>query len=444
MRTGMARARWLLLLLIWISASLTLAGLAWRLPEAPAPAEPRMGGGDWEDRPAEAPRMEAAVLVRSALEAVAPAAPAAERACADALDACLAELERAFTQHYTPRALDAQLAACIARHQLDTEPGLRQELCRRLEAGPSTDALLVRLVCLARGASLTGTQRAGVLLAVRARTWRVAEDRSRALAERQEALRGLAAVGGLCEIDRLCAWLIEATDSEEALARQALASAREAAALAPALERSLTLVPEGKAQLIWSAVEQAAARALGAGEARAALRAEWLGALEPVLLPVLERRAPGERIAECALSIYAMLAPEAAEAQALRWLETQDLPVGMTRQALHVLRDSSVALEHLERTLSDPRAGTEARLLAIESRLRSEWPQPLRLEAQAFLRTLAQQPGVEARRALHALGDLGDPEDLDLLRALALEAGDPLSRAAARSALVRAESEWLR
>jgi hypothetical protein len=361
---------------------------------------------------------------------------------AQTLAACLTELERAFDANYTPRAFDAQLSSIVARHGLRQNAAVQAELCARLEA-PATDAAgVVRLLALARGAQLCGARGALALLSSRQRAWNAALGALDRGPQRQEALRGLAALGGVKEVTRLYQLLVESDESEEAPLRTAMAAVRDASALAQCLERSLQLDDERKALLLWGAAEEAVERERGQGDAARmrAMHARLRGALSRTM----EQRQRVPALAQRALAISSMLDPERAREQARHWLGEAGLAPVLRQSAQDALKNGAGALEQLERVLPDPSLGSEARLLAIEGALHENLSPAMRALAQAFLRDLAQQSGAQGRRALHALATLRDPADLELLRSIAREGTDPLARAAARNALSRAESEWKR
>ena len=361
---------------------------------------------------------------------------------AQTLAACLAELERAFDANYSPRAFDAQLASVVARHGLARDAAVQAELCARLEAPATDTAGVVRLLALARGAQLSGARGALALVSARQRAWSAAEGALDRGAQRQEALRGLAALGGIKEVTRLYQLLAEAPEADEAPLRTALASVRDGSALAQCLERSLQLGEQRKALLIWGAAEESVARETASGDATRvrALQARLRGALTQTM----EQRQRVPVLAERALAISHLLDPQQAREQARRWLGDAELSPELRRQAQDALKGGSDVLERLEQALVDPQAGDEARLLAIEGAMHQRMPPALRATVRASLRDLSQQSGAQGRRALHALATLQDPADLELLRSIARDGTDPLARAAARNALNRAESEWKR
>lgn len=361
---------------------------------------------------------------------------------AQTLAACLEELERAFGANYTPRAFDAQLATIVARYGLAQDAAVQAELCARLEAPATDTAGVVRLMALARGAQLAGARGAMALVSARQRAWSAAEGALDRGSQRQEALRGLAALGGIKEVTRLYQMLVEASEADEAPLRTALASVRDGSALAQSLERSLQLGEQRKALLIWGAAEEAVARETAGGDATRirGLQTRLRGALTQTM----DQRQRAPALAERALAISQLLDPQQAREQARRWLGDTELSPELRRQAQDALKGGAGGLERLEQALSDPKAGEDARLLAIEGAMHQRMPPALRDSARAFLRDLSQQSGAQGRRALHALATLQDPADLDLLRSIARDGTDPLARAAARNALHRAESEWKR
>lgn len=361
---------------------------------------------------------------------------------AQTLAACLSELERAFDANYTPRAFDAQLASIVARHGLAQDGAVQAELCARLEAPATDTAGVVRLLALARGAQLSGARGALALVSSRQRAWSAAEGALDRGPQRQEALRGLAALGGVKEVTRLYQLLVESDESGEAPLRTALASVRDGSALAQCLERSLQLSDTRKALMVWGAAEEAVARERGQGDS-ARTRAMY-ARLRGALSQAMQERQRLPALAERALAISQLLDPQQAREQARNWLGDATLAPGLRQSAQEALKNGAGALEQLERTLADPGAGGEARLLAIEGAMHQNMPPGLRASARACLRDLAQQSGAQGRRALHALASLQDPSDLDLLRSIARDGTDPLARAAARNALNRAESEWKR
>lgn len=384
--------------------------------------------------------MESAAPGRAAVPGAPTLPQATSRSSRELLDACIAELGAALARNYTPRSFDARLATSVAQGGLDRDNGIQDELCRRLSVLRAEDDGAIALLAAARGARGIEQRCPQAIQSALAAATLAAEREHSSSATRQEALRALAALGGYAAVLRIHEQLLSAGDEERAVLRTALASTRDGLALAEILERSLSLEDASLTLCTFSAAQEAIARELrtpGRGNSLASQ-------LEPVLLRALRLRSTQPRVAERALEICTLLGLPVAMDEARRWLEDESLPETLAQQALATLSAGGEAVHSLEWAMQDPRVGVRMRLLMVESALGSRMQDPLRAQVRGMLRDLAQQPGSLGRRALHALGELQEPDDLALLRSIARDGTDPLARAAARTALVRAESEWRR
>lgn len=327
---------------------------------------------------------------------------------------------------YSTRALDQNL-----RNFLDSLGTGQVESLRVHPVRESAGEFALRLAsmrCLAQSLDLE----------LVARAWNLSADPQATAGCRQEALRALAALDGAQQVQSMLDLMQATRESQERdRLRTGLASLRDPAALRLVLERALELPHQNFSLLCISAVGEAAQNMPSSAEA-----------LRGPLSQALDLRDSSPRLAEQAMALWTALEPQAARQQATQLLLDPKLPSALARSAWQALAGTEAGYALCQRWLQDPYLEQERCMDALEAILggtRSQHaPAASVEEARLWLRARIQSPGALGRRALHALAELGEESDHLALEALAQRSQDPLARAAARGALLRARSDWER
>jgi hypothetical protein len=385
--------------------------------------------------------LDAAPVAAAAEPIDAPAEPAAAAAPVDApaplaraaLEEWVAGLaEELVHEPFQPRVYQERLEGCLGCWT----PEVRAELDAWLANPPLSDADFVVLASLARAQSL----RLPPALASRLRPLALREDVPFGLA--LEAARALVAGGGVAELSAWSAALENARDPRaRAIAFGALGAVHEGGSERFLIERALELGdPRAAGRLL-----DALGRALEGVEQPADNPARVASAAR--LCDVASDSHADGGLRARALGVLRCLDPQAAERVAGEWFLEPGAGPERIEFAANCLRGREGASAALRNAQADARVDDVRRARLAECVL---FTPPEALAAQAREEALLQmrnvwrdsQDGAARRRSLHALARFGTDEDRVLVQQAAQSDPDPLARAAARSSMLREQSDW--
>jgi len=377
----------------------------------------------------------------AALPTEAPPEPEAAAAPADApaplARAALEEWVGGLAQElvhepFQPRVYQERLEGCLGCWT----PEVRAELEAWLANPPLSDADFVVLASLARAQSL----RLPPALASRLRPLALREDVPFGLA--LEAARALVAGGGVAELSAWSAALENARDPRaRAIAFGALGAVRDGAGERFLIERALELGdPRAAGRLL-----DALGRALEGVEQPSENPARVASAAR--LCDVASDSHVDGGLRARALGVLRCLDPQAAKRVAGEWFLEPGAGPERIEFAANCLRGGKGASAALRNAQADARVDdvrrtrlAECVLFTAPEALAPEQREEALLQMRSVLRD--SQDSAARRRSLHALARFGTDEDRALVQQAAESDPDILARAAARSSMLREQSDW--